>query len=69
MAFLSVCMLFAFTYNVEAAGKIKLNISKATLEVYMEMLEAGINVPMVRKYMGNEVADAMQQFCEEHGLI
>ena len=31
MAFLSVCMLFAFTYNVEAAGKIKLNISKATL--------------------------------------
>lgn len=23
MAFLSVCMLFAFTYNVEAAGKVK----------------------------------------------
>lgn len=39
------------------------------LDVYMEMLEAGINVPMVRKYMGNSVADAMQKFCEEHGLI
>ena len=39
------------------------------LDVYMEMLEAGINVPMVRKYMGNSVADAMQNFCEEHGLI
>ena len=39
------------------------------LDVYMEMLEAGINIPMVRKYMGNSVADSMQKFCEEHGLI
>ena len=39
------------------------------LDVYMEMLEAGINVPMVRKYMGNSVADTMQNFCEKHGLI
>ena len=39
------------------------------LDVYMEMLEAGINIPMVLKYMGNSVADSMQKFCEEHGLI
>lgn len=39
------------------------------LDVYMEMLETGINIPMVRKYMGNIVADSMQKFCEEHGLI
>lgn len=39
------------------------------LDVYMEMLEAGINVSMVRKYMGNSVADTMQNFCEKHGLI
>lgn len=39
------------------------------LDVYMEMLETGINIPMVRKYMGNSVADSMQKFCEEHGLI
>lgn len=39
------------------------------LDVYMEMLEAGINVSMVRKYMGNSVADIMQNFCEKHGLI
>ena len=34
-----------------------------------EMLEAGINIPMVRKYMSNSVADSMQKFCKEHGLI
>lgn len=39
------------------------------LDVYMEMLEASINVSMVRKYMGNSVADTMQNFCEKHGLI
>lgn len=39
------------------------------LDVYMEMLEAGIDVPMVRKYLGDEAADHMQDFCEGHGLI
>ena len=39
------------------------------LDVYMEMLEAGIDVPMVRKYLGDESADHMQDFCEGHGLI
>lgn len=35
----------------------------------MEMLETGIDVPMVRKHLGDEAADHMQDFCEEHGLI
>lgn len=39
------------------------------LDVYMEMLETGIDVPMVRKRLGDEAADHMQDFCEEHGLI
>lgn len=39
------------------------------LDVYMEMLETGIDVPMVRKHLGDEAADHMQDFCEEHGLI
>lgn len=39
------------------------------LNVYMEMLETGIDVPMVRKHLGDEAADHMQDFCEEHGLI
>ena len=38
-------------------------------EVYENMLESGINVNMVRKYMGNEIADHMQDYCEEHELI
>ena len=39
------------------------------LDVYMEMLDCGIDVPMARKYLGNEAADHMQEFCEEHGLL
>lgn len=39
------------------------------LDVYMEMLDCGIDIPMVRKYLGNEAADHMQEFCEEHGLL
>lgn len=38
-------------------------------EVYENMLESGINVDMVRKYMGNEIADHMQDYCEEHELL
>ena len=38
-------------------------------EVYENMLESGINVDMVRKYMGDETADHMQDYCEKHGLF
>lgn len=39
------------------------------LDVYSDMLETGINVDMVCRYMGDETANHMQKFCEEHGLI
>lgn len=39
------------------------------LDFYMDLLEIGIDIEMVRKYMGNEPADHMKEFCEEHGLI
>ena len=39
------------------------------LDFYMEMLEIGINVEMVRKYMGDDIAKHMEKFCKEHGLI
>lgn len=39
------------------------------LDFYMELLEIGINIEMVRKYMDDEHADHMKQYCEEHGLI
>lgn len=44
-------------------------ILSASNDVYMEMLECGIDVDMVRKYLGTDAADHMQTFCEEHGLI
>lgn len=39
------------------------------LNFYMEMLENGIDVEMVRKFVSDEAADHMQEFCEEHGLL
>ena len=40
------------------------------LDFYLEKLsEIGITVDMVRKYMGDEIANHMKEFCEEHGLI
>lgn len=38
-------------------------------DFYMDLLEIGIDVNMVRKYMGKEVADHMESYCKEHGLI
>ena len=39
------------------------------LYVYLEMLEQGIDIEMVRKYLGDEKANHMETFCIEHGLI
>lgn len=39
------------------------------LDVYMSMLERGIDVEAVRLQLGDDSADHMQRFCEEHGLI
>lgn len=34
-----------------------------------KMLETGIDIKMVRKYLGDDAADHMKVFCIEHGLI
>ena len=39
------------------------------LDFYEDLLETGIDVDMVRKYMDDETADHMKEFCEDHGLI
>lgn len=39
------------------------------LDFYMDLIDTGITVDMVRKYMDDETADHMKTFCEEHGLI
>lgn len=39
------------------------------LDFYMGLLEIGISVDMVRDYISDERADAMEMFCNEHGLI
>lgn len=38
-------------------------------DMYSDMLEIGIGVDMVRKYMGDEDAAHMETFCKENGLL
>ena len=39
------------------------------LDFFMDLVEIGITVDMMRKYMGDEYAEHMKEFCEEHALI
>ena len=39
------------------------------LDFYFDLLETGIDVTMIRKYIGDEPANHMEEFCKEHGLI
>lgn len=36
---------------------------------YDDLLKAGIGVEMVRKYIGNEAAEHMREFCIAYGLL
>lgn len=38
-------------------------------DFYSELLDMGITIETVRKYMGDECADHMKSYCEEHGLL
>ena len=42
---------------------------ESELDFYMDLLEIGIDVDMVRRHMDDETANHMEQFCIEHGLI
>lgn len=57
------------TDEIQARFDDAIENSTDELDVYMEMLEAGIIAPMVRKYLGDKAADHMLDFCEGHGLI
>ena len=39
------------------------------LDFYFDLLETGIDIAMVRKYMGDERANHMEEYCKKHGLI
>ena len=39
------------------------------LEFYQELLEIGITIEHMKKYMSKEDAEHMEYFCKEHGLL
>lgn len=55
--------------EIEARFKYAIENQIDELDFYMDLLEIGIDIDMVRKYMGDNYADIMEVFCEEHGLI
>lgn len=61
--------------DIDLKEKLKSKYEKATeeqtdeLDFYMDLLEIGITVDLIRKYLDAEHATAMESFCKEHGLI
>lgn len=45
------------------------NAFKTDLDFYKDLLETGITVDMVRKYMGDNYADIMEKCCKENNLL
>ena len=39
------------------------------LDFYTDLLEIGIDINMVKEYLGEEQASHMEEYCREHGLI
>lgn len=62
-------------YNFDLKNEIASRFESANetdideLDFYMDLLESGITVDMVQVYIGDEPAEHMKKFCEEHGLI
>lgn len=52
--------------EIQARFDAALEDGKDELDVYSEMLETGIDIKMVRKYLGDDAADHMKVFCIEH---
>ena len=52
--------------EIQARFDAALEDGKDELDVYSE---TGIDIKMVRKYLGDDAADHMKDFCKEHGLI
>ena len=59
----------------DMAEEIKARFEDAALhgvdegDVYSLMLEQGIDIGMVRKYIGDAGANKMRTYCEHHGLL
>lgn len=45
------------------------NVFKTDLEFYKDLLETGITVDMVRKYMGDIYANTMEECCKKYNLL
>ena len=55
----------------EISARLEQAIEEGTdeLDFYGELLELGIDVHIIRRYMGEEAAEHMEIFCREHGLL
>ena len=56
-------------YEIQKIFDDAIDDGKDELDMYTEMLEWGIDLDMVYKYLGYDAGDHMLTFCKEHGLI
>lgn len=67
-----VCL--ASEYDTEMTEELEAMLDYASennideTEFYTDLLERGIDVDMVRRYLGEEQAVHMEEYCKEHGI-
>lgn len=61
--------------DTDMAEEIKVRFQQALeseqdeLDFYTDLLETGIDVDMVCRYLDDDTADHMETFCKDHGLL
>lgn len=69
------CLSTEYVPNLSIREEISLRFQTALkdqideLDFYVGLLHVDIDVEAVRRHIGDETAEHMQQFCEEHGLL
>ncbi len=56
-------------YEIQKMFDDAVDDDKDELAMYTEMLEWGIDLDMVYKYLGCDACDHMLTFCDKYGLI
>lgn len=67
MRYSELCYLFKEWFSVMLIRASDMALDE--LDFYMDLLSMGINVSIVRRYVSEETAAHMEEFCSSHGLI
>ena len=46
-----------------------LNAEQEAIDFFMNLIQTGVSIDQIQKYLGNDVADEVLKFCKKHSLI